>query len=158
MAGSQVNGAQKLGLAKKPYSPILGILVVLSTVISVFAAWLLAFEFLGYHAPGYLPHPKMAVLLLIVGLSIATVGQLFGAGRNEGIRVRGWVGVLDVLHVRLAFAGVVYMGVVLKYALRGSQIHLYPVGLLTIVAGFFVASRAFTKFYLQIDRRNRAKG
>ena len=92
----------------------------------------------------------------MLGLSIAAVGQLFGAGRNEGIRVRGLLGVIDVLHIRLALAGIVFMGVVLKYALRGKEIHLYPVGYLTIIAGLFVSSRVFTKFYLRIDRRKRA--
>lgn len=156
MARSQISGAQKLGLAKKPYSPILGILVVVSTGISMFAAWLLAFDFLGYHAPGHLPHPKISLLLLMLGLSIATVGQLLGAGRNEGIRVRGWVGLINVLHIRLAFAGIAFMGAVLKYAMRGRQIHLYPMGFLTIIAGFFVALRMIAKYVFHIDRRRRA--
>lgn len=156
MARSQVSGAQKLGLAKKPYSPILGSLVIISMVISILAAWFLAFDFLGYHAPGRPSHPTTSVLLLILGLSIAAVGQLFGAGRNEGIRVRGWIGVVDVLHIRLAVAGIVFIGTVLRFALHGKQIPLYPVGYLAIIAGFFVASRVFTKFYLQIDRRKRA--
>jgi hypothetical protein len=157
MANARVSGAVQPGLAKKPYSTGLGILDLISTVISVLSGWLLAFDFLGYHAPGRSPHPEISSLLLVLGLSLATVGQLFGAGRNEGIRARGWVGVIDVLLIRLAFAGIVFMGTVLKYAMHGQRIGLYPVGVLTIVSGFFVASRLLTKYVLRIDHRGRTK-
>ena len=95
---------------------------------------------------------------MILGLAIAAVGQLFGAGRNEGIRARGWVGVIDAVHIKLAYAAIVFMGCVLKYAVAGEHIPLYPVGLLTIVAGFLLASRALTKYVFNLDHRKRAKG
>lgn len=158
MANSQVSDIKRLALAKKPYSPTLGILVIVSTGISALAGGLLAFDFLGYHAPGRQPHPRIFILLLAFGLSIAAVGQLLGAGRNEGIRVRGWVGVIDVLHMRLVFAGMAFMAVVLRYAMQGRQIHLYPVGILTIVSGLLFASRVITKYVFHIDERRHARG
>jgi len=157
MSNPWANGAVQPGLAKKPYSTGLGILSFISTLISVFSAWLLAFDFLGYHAPDRPPHPEMSSLLLVLWLFLAVMGQLLGAGRNEGIRARGWVGVIDILLIRLAFAGIVFMGTALKYAMRGNKIGLYPVGVLTIVSGFFVASRLLTKYALRIDRLRRAK-
>lgn len=158
MAHSEVSGMKRLGLAKKPYSPTLGILVIVSTGISVLAGALLAFDFLRYHAPGHSPHPQISVLILALGLSIAAVGQLCGAGRNEGIRVRGWVGLTDVLHLRLVFAAMAFLFIVLKYVLRGNQIHLYPVGILTIACGLVLASRMITKYLFHIDQRRRARG
>ena len=157
MANTRVSGTEQPGLAKRPYSAGLGILALISLLISVFSAWLLAFDFLGYHVPGRPPHPEISGLLLVLGLSIATVAQLLGAGRNEGIRARGWVGIIDVLLRRLAFAGIVFMGTVLKFATRGKKIDLYPVGVLTIVSGFFVASRLVTKYVFHMDHRRRAK-
>ena len=157
MSETQVGGAEQRGLAKKPYSARLGLLGLISMVISVLSARFLAYDFLGYHAPGRPPHPEISGLILVLGLSLATVGQLLGASRNEGIRSRGWVGVMDALFIRLAFAGLVFMGSVLQYAIRGKQIPLYPVGLLTIVSGFFVASRVIAKCIFHIDRRRRGK-
>src|ERR1700734_3233801 len=63
-----VSGTVQPGLSSKPYSAGLGMLVIVSTMISVFSAWLLAFEFLGYHAPGHAPHPTVSILLLLLGL------------------------------------------------------------------------------------------
>ena len=156
MANTQVTEMQRLGLAKKPYSAGLGILRLSSQVIVMLGGALLAYDFVGYHAPGHLPHPKISVLLLALGLSIAAVGQVLGAGRNEGIRVRGWVGVIDVLHLRIAFAGLAFLYVVVHYAWQGKQIHLYTVGILTIISGFLVVSRVIAKFVFHIDRRRRA--
>jgi hypothetical protein len=158
MENTRINGAVKSGLARKPDSAGLGILVIVSLWISVISAGLLASDFLGNHAPGHAPHPRVPSLMLILGLAIAAVGQLFGAGRNEGIRARGWVGVIDVLDVRLTFAAIVFMGCVLKYAIAGKHISLYPVGLLTIVSGFVLASRALTKYIFKLDHRKPAKG
>jgi hypothetical protein len=157
MANARVSGAVHPGLAKKPYSTGLGILGLVSTVISVLSGWLLAFDFLAYHAPGRPPHPEISSLLLVLGLFLAVLGQLLGAGRNEGIRARGWLGVIDVLLIRLALAGIAFMGTVLKYAMRGKRIGLYPVGVLMIVSGFFVASRLLTKYVLHMDHRRRTK-
>lgn len=154
---ARVSGAEQPGLEKKPYSTGLGILSVISTLIAVLSAWALAFDFLGYHAPGHPPHPEFSTLLLLFGLSLATVGQLLGAGRNEGIRARGWVGVIDVLLIRLALAGIVFMLTVLKYAMRGKEIELFPVGVLAIVSGFFVASRLIAKYVFHIDRWRHSK-
>jgi len=158
MERARVSGAVQPGLARKPYSTGLGILGLISTGISVLSGWLLAFDFLGYHAPGRPPHPEISSLVLVFGLSLATVGQLAGAGRNEGIRARGWVGVIDVLLIRLAFAGIAFMGTVLKYAMGGKRIGLYPVGVLTVVSGFFLTLRLLTKYILHIDRQRRTKG
>ena len=155
MANALVSSAERPALPKKPYSAGLGILGLISTVISVFSGGLLAFDFLGYHAPGRPPHPEISCLLLGLGLSIAAVAQVLGGGRNEGIRARGWVGVIDVLLIRLALAGAVFMGLVLKFAMRGKQIHMYPLGVLTIISGFFLASRLITKYVFHIDRRRR---
>jgi hypothetical protein len=155
VANARVSGAVRQGLAKKPYSTGLGILSLTSTGISVLSGWLLAFDFLGYHAPGRPPHPEISSLLLLLGLFLATLGQLLGAGRNEGIRARGWVGVIDVLLMRLAFAGFVFMVPVLILAMRGKRIGLYPVGVLTIVSGFFLASRLLTKYVFHMDDRRR---
>jgi hypothetical protein len=158
MTNIRISGTVQPGLARKPYSAGLGMLALVSMMISVFSAWLLAFDFLGYHAPGHAPHPIVSSLILVLGLAIAAVGQLFGAGRNEGIRARGWVGVIDVVHIRFAFAAIVFMGCVLKYAMAGKHIPLYPVGLLTIVGGFLLASRALTKYVFKLDDRKRTKG
>jgi len=46
---------------------------------------------------------------------------------------------------------------VLKFALAGKQIHFYPVGVLTIVSGFLLASRLAVKFIFHIDRRRRMR-
>jgi len=158
MTNIRVRGTVQPGLARKLYSAGLRILVIVSSMISVFSAWLLAFDFLGQHAPGYAPHPTVSTLILILGLAIAAVGQLFGAGRNEGIRARGWAGVIDAVHIMLAYAAIVIVGCVLKYAVAGKHIPLYPVGLLTIEAGFLLASRALTKYVFNLDHRKRAKG
>lgn len=155
MSSASVKGAEQSGLAKKPYSARLGIISLVSTVICVFSGGLLAFDFLGYHAPGHSPHPEISSLVLVIGLCLATAGQLLGAGRNEGIRVRGWVGIIDVLLIRLAFFGIVFMGCVFKYAIRGKAIPLYPLGVLTVVCGFFVACRLFAKYVLHIDHQRR---
>jgi hypothetical protein len=157
MTNIRVSGTVQPGLARKPYSAGLGMLAIISMMISVFSACLLAFDFLGYHAPGHVPHPTVSILILALGLAIAAVAQLLGAGRNEGIRARGWVGVIDVVHIRLVFAAIVFMVWVLKYALAGKHIPLYPVGLLTIVGGFLLASRALTKYVFKLDQRKRAK-
>ena len=158
MTNIRVGPTVQPGLSNKPYSAGLGMLVIVSTMISVFSAWLLAFDFLGYHAPGHAPHPTVSILILVLGLAIAAVGQIFGAGRNEGIRDRGWVGVIDAVHIRLAFAAIVFVGCVVKYAVAGKHIPLYPVGLLTIVSGFLLASRAFTKYVFNLDHRKHPKG
>lgn len=158
MTNIWVSGTVQPGLARKPYSASLGMIAIISMMISVFSAWLLAFDFLGHHAPDHAAHPTVSILILVLGLTIAAVGQLFGAGRNEGIRARGWVGVIDVVHIRLAFAAIVFMGCVLKYAVAGKHIPLYPVGLLTILGGFLLATRAITKYVLNLDRRKHAKG
>ena len=152
-----VSAAERPGLENKPYSAGLGILSILSSLISTFSAWALAFDFLGYHAPNSPPHPEFFSLLLLFGLSLAILGQLLGAGRNEGIKARGWVGVIDVLLIRLALAGIVFMGTVLGYAMHGKEIALFPVGVLTIVSGFFVASRLIAKYVFHIDRWRHAK-
>ena len=47
MTNIRVGGTVQPGLARKPYSAGLGILVIVSLMISVFSAWLLAFDFLG---------------------------------------------------------------------------------------------------------------
>ncbi len=93
----------------------------------------------------------------MLGLFLATLAQLLGAGRNEGIRARGWVGVIDVLLIRLAYAGIAFIGTVGRYAMRGERINLYPVGVLTIVSAFFIGSRLITKYVFHVDRRRRAK-
>lgn len=157
MSSTQASGAVQPGLAKKPYSAVLGIVAIASSVISATSAALLAFDYLGYHAPGQAPHPTVWILLLALGLCIAVVGQLFGAGRNEGIRARGWRGVITVLHIRLAYAAIVFLGCVLKYAMAGKTIPLYPVGILAIVSGVILASRALTKYVFDLDRRSRIR-
>lgn len=157
MNNTAVRGSGRPGLAKKPYSAGLGLVALISLVIPVLSARLLAFDLLGYHVPDRPPHPEIWGLVLVLGLSLAIVGQLLGAGRNEGIRSRGWVGVMDVLFMRLAFAGLAFMGSVLQYAIRGKQIPLYPVGLLTILSGFFFVSRVIAKYIFHVDRRRRGK-
>jgi hypothetical protein len=67
------------------------------------------------------------------------------------------LGVIDVLLIRLALAGLVFMGTVLRYAMHGEEIRLFPVGVLTIVSGLFVASRLIAKYVFHIDRSRRAK-
>jgi hypothetical protein len=89
---------------------------------------------------------------------IAALGQLLGAGRNEGIRVRGWVGVIDVLHLRLVFAALTFLSIVVNFAMRGKQIQLYPVGIITMACGLLLVSRFITKYVFQIDRRRRVRG
>lgn len=157
MSSASVKGVEQSGLAKKPYSAGLGIISLLSTVICAFSGGLLAFDFLGYHAHGHASHPEISSLVLIVGLSLAILGQLLGAGRNEGIRVRGWLGIIDVLLIRLAFFGIVFMGWVFKYAIRGKPIPLYPVGMWTIACGFVVACRLLAKYVFHIDHRRRLR-
>jgi hypothetical protein len=157
MANTQLNGKVQPGLSRKPYSAGLGILVIVSDLISMTSAWLLAFDFLGYHAPGRPPHPIASGLILVLGLSIAAVGQLLGGGRHEGIGARGWVGVIDVVHIRLSFAALVFVGCVLKYAIAGKTAPFYPVGLLTIVSGIVLLSRSLTKYVFRLDRRKRTK-
>ncbi len=141
------------GLAKKPYSAALGIVVIVSMVLSVLSAALLAFDFLGYHAPGQAPHPIFWILVLALGLCVAIVGQLLGAGRNEGVRARGWLGVITVLHIRLAWAAIAFLGCVLKYAMAGKTIPHKPVGMLAILSGVILASRALTKYVFHFDHR-----
>lgn len=158
MANSQISGGERRGLAKKPYSAALGIVVIVSTGISVLAGGLLAYDFLGYHAPGHQPHPEISILLLALGMFIAAAGQLLGAGRNEGIRVRGWVGVIDVLHLRLVFSALTFLSIVVKFAMRGKQIHLYPVGIIAMACGLLLVSRFMAKYVFQIDRRRRVRG
>ena len=158
MANTRLGGTVQPGLSRKPYSAGLGVLVLVSIVISIMSAWLLAFDFLGYHAPGRPPHPIASGFILVLGLSIAAVGQLFGAGRNEGIGARGWVGVIDIVHIRLSFAALVFMGCVLKFAIAGKTVPFYPVGLLTIVSGILLLLRALTKYVFRLDRRKRTKG
>lgn len=155
MGNTKAGGAEGPGLAKKGYSARLGLAATISLVISVLSAPFLAIDFLGYHAPGRAPHPEISGLILVLGLSIAAAGQLLGAGRNEGIRSQGWVGVIDVLSIRLAFAGFAFMTSVLQYAMRGAQIQLYPVGLLTVVSALLVLSRVVAKYVLHLDRRRR---
>jgi hypothetical protein len=129
MFNDRVDRAEQLGLVKKPYSAGLGITGLVSMGISGFSGFLLAYDFLGYHAPGRAPHPALSGLILVLELSLAAFGQVLGAGRNEGIRTRGWLGVIDVLLIRLALAGTIFIGSVVKYAMHGKQIHqihLYP--------------------------------
>jgi hypothetical protein len=123
----------------------------------VLSAWSLAYDFVGYHVPDRPPHPEISALALVFGLSLAVVGQLLGSGRNEGIKSRGWAGVLDVLLIRLAFAGLSFMVTVLQFTMRGEQIQLYPVGLLTIVSGFFLLSRIIAKRIFHLDQRRHPK-
>ncbi|HWH55975.1 MAG TPA: hypothetical protein VN682_00010 [Terriglobales bacterium] len=156
MARTQITADQH-GLVNKPYSARLGMTVIASMGFSAISGWLLAFDFLGYHAPGCPPHRQISALLLVLGLFLAVIGQLLGARRNEGIRARGWMGIIDVLLIRLAFAAMVFIGSVLKFALAGKQIHFYPVGVLTIVSGFLLASRLAVKFIFHIDRQRRMR-
>lgn len=151
MGNIRLGDAEHQGLAKKPYSAGLGLIALSSRVISMLSAWSLAYDFLGYHVPDRPPHPEISVLALVLGLSIAAVGQRLGSGRNEGIKSREWVGIIDVLLIRLAFAGLVFVASVLQYAMRGRPIHLYPVGLLTIVSGFFLVARLIAKRIFHID-------
>lgn len=79
-------------------------------------------------------------------LSLATIGQLLGGGRNEGIRVRGWAGVFNVLLISLTFAGAVFVITVLKDVMQGKPIYLSPVSVLAIVSGSFWTARLITKY------------
>jgi hypothetical protein len=158
MTNIQVSGTVRRGLARKPYSAGLGMLLLVSMTISALSASLLASDFLGYHAPSRAPHPIVSILILLSGLAIAAVGQILGAGRNLGIRTRGWLGVIDAVHIHLVLASIVFVGCVLKYTVAGKQIHLYPVGLLTIVCVFLLASRPLTKYVFNLDHRKRLKG
>ena len=158
MANTRVSGTVQSGLARKPYSAGLGVLVMVSNGLAAFSGFLLTYNLLGYYAPGQAPYPIVSTLILVLGLAIAAVGQLFGSGRNEGIRTRGWVGVIDVLHIRLSYAAIAFLGFVLKFAIRGKHIPLHPVGLLAIGGGFLLASRAITKYVFNVDHRKRAKG
>ena len=157
MTHAQVRMAEQSASRKKPYSAGLGLLGIISTVLSVLPAGLLAFDLLGYHARGHSSHPGILGLILLLGLSLAMLGQALGGGRNEGIRIRGWIGVIDVLSIRLGFAGIVFIGCVVKYALQGKHIPLYPVGVLTIASALFLAARLIAKFVFHMDGRRGAK-
>lgn len=158
MQETRSNGAVRSGLAKKPYSARLGMLAIVSNLLSLFSGWMLAYEFLGYHARGRSPHPMVAIIILVLGLALAALGQSLGSGRNEGIRARGWVGVIDVVHIRLSFAALVFALMVLRFAMDGRHIPMHPVGLLVLASLFMLASRAFTKGVLKLDERRRPRG
>ncbi len=141
----------------KPYSTGWGMISILSMILSSVPAFLLAFDFLGYHAPGQSPHPGTLTLFLLLGLLLAIVGQGMGDPRNEGIRAPGWIRLIDVLLIRLALAGLVFISSVVKFGLNGRHIPFYPVGVLTLLSAFFIGARLITKFIFHLDHRRSAK-
>ena len=158
MANTRGSKTDRSGLANKPYSATLGVLVVTSYLLCALSGALLAIDFLGYHVPDRPPHPIALILMLVLGLAIAAAAHFFGAGRNEGISAQGWLGVADVLHIRLAFASLMFLGGVFKYAVAGKSIPLYPVGLLVLICGFVLLSRLVTKRIFKLDHRKHTQG
>ena len=53
---------------------------------------------------------------------------------------------MEVLHIRLAYAALVYLGWAVKYTLAGRPIQRYPAGLFAVMSGVVLVSRLLMKF------------
>jgi len=107
-------------------------------VLSVLSGAFLAIHYVGYPNA---PTPIVPYILLPVGLLLAAIGQRLTTGR--------WEGITEVLHIRLAYAGLLYTGMAMKYAVGGRPIHRYPVGLL-IISVILMISRLLAKRHAKL--------
>lgn len=126
----------------------LGILVLVGLVLPILSAGLLVFDCFGYHAPNRPPHLLTWGFLLLVGLGFAVVGEQLTSGRLEGIKARGWRGLAEVVHIRLAYASVVFAGGAVKFAFAGRSVRTYPGDALIIASVLILVSRLLAKYAL----------
>lgn len=125
--------------AAKSNSKLLAPFVLGGIMLPILSGAFLAIDYIGYPNE---PTPIAPYVLLPVGLLLAAGGQRLIAGR--------WEGVTEVLHIRLAYAGLVFVGWAAKYAMAGRSIHRYPAGLLAIIAGILLISRLLAKYHVKL--------
>ena len=140
---------------------LMGLLIVVGIVLPTLAAILFALDCLEHVVWNRPPHPIIFILLLAFGLALAAMGQMLSKGRNEGIRTNGWKGVLEVIHIRLAYAGLAFLSVASKYAVTGRHtlnmyIQVYMAVPLTLSV-LFIFSR-MTKLYWRKKNKLRSHG
>jgi hypothetical protein len=135
VSGTIVLAAEAPRLRQKTSSKLLYVLVPGGIVLPIIAGGALAIHYVGF--PGA-PNLFVMYALLPLGLLLAADGQRRIAGT--------WEGLPEVLHIRLAWAALVYLGWVLKYAAIGRPIHLYPAGIVALISGVCLASRLLMRF------------
>jgi hypothetical protein len=133
-----VLAAEPARLSHKTNSKLLYFLVPGGIALPIIASGALAIHYVGF--PGA-PNLFVMYALLPLGLLLAAEGQHRIAGT--------WESVPEVLHIRLAWAALVYLGWVLKYAVVGRPIHLYPAGILALISGVCLASRLLMRVMAQ---------
>jgi hypothetical protein len=122
-------------LSKKAYSKRLYVVVPGGLVFPIIASSALAIHYVGYPSA---PNLSVIYALLPLGLLLAAEGHHRIAGT--------WKGLPEVLHVRLALAGLAYLACAFKYVSVGRPIHLYPAGILALVSGVCLVSRLIMRF------------
>ena len=127
---------------QKGSSKVFAPFVLGGMILSVLSGGFLAIHYIGYPTA---PAPIVPYIFLPVGLLFAAVGQRLTAGR--------WKGVPEVLHMILAFAGLAYVILAVKYAITGRPIHRYPANLL-LISGILMISRLVAKHHARLRATN----
>ena len=120
-------------------SKLLAPFVLGGIILPSLSGGFLAIDYIGYPNA---PTPIAPYILLPVGLLLAAVGKRLTDGR--------WGGVPEFLHMTLAFVGLAYIGIAVKYAVAGRSIHEYPAGLFLIISGIFLISRLLAKHHARL--------
>lgn len=110
-------------------------------ILPVISGGWLAIAYIGFP---HNPSPVVPYILLPLGLLSAAAGQRFAPDKWEG-------GVMEVLHLRLTYAGLAYLGYAGKYTLHGRTIQRYPAGFFAVMSGILLVSRLLIKFWAPIS-------
>ena len=122
--------------AARSNSKLFRLFLLAGLILPVLSGAFLAIAYIGYPNA---PRPVVPYILLPLGLLSAVAGQRLSADRWEG-------GVIQVLHLRLSYAAIVYLAWTAKYALAGRPIQRYPAGLLAVISGILLVSRLLIKY------------
>jgi hypothetical protein len=120
-------------------SKLLPLFGLAGIILPVLSGGFLAIDYIGYPNA---PTPIVPYILLPVGLLSGAVGQRLTAGR--------WQGVPEYLHMTLAFVGLAYIGLAVKYAVVGRSIHRYPAGLFLVISSILMISRLLAKHHVRL--------
>lgn len=130
----------RVHLLDRPAAPtaskLFPLLFLIGLMLPVVSGGWLAIGYIGFPNS---PPPVVPYILLPLGLISAVVGQRLSPDRWEG-------GAVKVLHIRLAYAALVYLGWAVKYTLAGRPIQRYPAGLFAVISGILLVSRLLIKF------------
>lgn len=137
ISSSQSAEKASIKLTKKSEPKSLYVLISGGIVLPAIAAAYAGIAYCGH--PNQTHTPAIAFVYLILGLSLYAAGHKINTGK--------WTGVVMQIHAMLAIASVAFFLEVMNYWWRaGRPIHMYPAGVLAIVAGIIIISRLLMRF------------